>query len=97
MIDRLGVEIVKNHSDFRLLSARALASLSRYEEANLFLRGILPILGFRTGRVYYDRLPRTAGHSKYPPGKVLAFAWTGITSFSVMPLRLISAWPCSSS
>ena len=90
VIDRLGVEIVKNHSDFRLLSARALASLSRYEEANLFLRGILPILGFRTGRVYYDRLPRTAGHSKYPPGKVLAFAWTGITSFSVMPLRLIS-------
>jgi glycosyltransferase involved in cell wall biosynthesis len=91
VIERLGVAIVKNHSDFRLLGARALASLSRYEEANLFLRGILPILGFRTAQVYYDRLPRTAGSSKYPLGRMLSFAWTGIASFSVAPLRLIMA------
>ena len=86
----LGVEVVFNCADFRLMGARALDALSEYREANLFLRGIVPSLGFRTAQVVYDRKERLAGESKYPLKKMLALAWQGVTSFSVQPLRLIT-------
>ncbi len=84
----LGVKIVENAADFRLLSRRAVETLHSFNERNLFLRGVVPLLGFRTGKVFYERKPRTAGVTKYPLRKMLAFAWDGITSFSVVPLRL---------
>ena len=87
----MGVEIVYNHADYRLMSRRALDALSEYKEVNLFLRGIVPLIGYSTDYVYYDRSERYAGESKYPLRKMLAFAMDGITSFSVRPLRLISA------
>jgi glycosyltransferase involved in cell wall biosynthesis len=86
----MGVEIVFNHADYRLLSARALAALKGYQERNLFLRGIIPQLGFPAAVVTYDRSERFAGESKYPLGKMLAFAWQGVTSFSAAPLRAIT-------
>nr|WP_275050983.1 glycosyltransferase [Helicobacter jaachi] len=86
----LGVKIVHNHADFRLLSRRVLRSLLEFKEANLFLRGIIPLLGFKSAQVEYDRLERLAGDSKYPLRKMLSFAWGGITSFSIAPLRLVS-------
>jgi glycosyltransferase involved in cell wall biosynthesis len=90
LLARMGVDIVFNHADYRLLSRRALDALRQYDESNLFLRGIIPQLGFRTAVVYYNRAERFAGESKYPLGKMLAFAWEGITSFSAAPLRLIT-------
>ncbi|HPE16696.1 MAG TPA: glycosyltransferase family 2 protein [Oscillospiraceae bacterium] len=90
VMEKLGVEVVYNHADYRLMSRRALEALSEYGEANLFLRGIVPSIGYRSDRVYYDRHERFAGESKYPLKKMLAFAVDGITSFSVKPLRLIS-------
>lgn len=87
----LGAEIVPHHADFRLLSKRALRALSEFRESNLFLRGIVPLLGFRAGTVVYDRRPRSAGETKYPLRKMLSLAWEGITSFSVVPLRILSA------
>ena len=84
------MKIIYNHADYRLLSARAIKSLLNFSEVNLFLRGIVPLLGFKTDVVEYDRLERFAGESKYPLKKMLSFAWNGITSFSVMPLRLVS-------
>jgi hypothetical protein len=86
----MGVEIVENHADFRLMSKRALKWLKEFEEVNLFLRGIIPLLGLKSDIVYYDRKERFAGESKYPLKKMLAFAWDGITSFSVAPLRFIT-------
>lgn len=86
----LGVDIVYNHADYRLMSRRALDALSEYREVNLFLRGIVPLIGYRTDCVFYDRHERFAGESKYPLKKMLAFAVDGITSFSVKPLKLIS-------
>lgn len=86
----MGVDIVFNHADYRLLSRRVLEALRHYGESNLFLRGIIPQLGFRTAIVHYDRAERFAGESKYPLRKMLAFAWEGITSFSAAPLRLIT-------
>lgn len=86
----MGVEIVFNHADYRLLSTRALAALQGYRERNLFLRGIIPQLGFPTAVVTYDRSERFAGESKYPLRKMLAFAWQGVTSFSAAPLRAIT-------
>ncbi len=86
----MGVDIVENHADFRLMSRRALSWLKEFEEVNLFLRGIIPLLGLKSDKVYYDRKERLAGESKYPLKKMLAFAWDGITSFSVAPLRLIT-------
>ncbi|MCM3568173.1 glycosyltransferase [Neobacillus mesonae] len=85
----LGVDLVYNHADFRLMSKRALKELERFKEVNLFLRGIVPLLGFRTDIVYYDRLERKAGETKYPLKKMLAFAFDGITSFSVSPIRFV--------
>lgn len=86
----LGVEIVYDHADYRLLGSKALDALSQYKEVNLFLRGIVPLIGFRTDYVYYERHERFAGQSKYPLGKMIKFALEGITSFSVKPLRIIS-------
>ena len=86
----LGVDIVFNHADYRLMSQRALDALSEYKEVNLFLRGIVPLIGYRSDYVYYDRHERFAGESKYPLKKMISFALDGITSFSVKPLKLIS-------
>ena len=86
----LGVDVVFNHADYRLMSRRALEALSEYKEVNLFLRGIVPLIGYRSDYVYYDRHERFAGESKYPLKKMLSFALDGITSFSVKPLKLIS-------
>lgn len=85
----LGVKSVYNHADYRLMSLRAVAELCQYRERNLFLRGIVPLLGYRTAMVYYDRNARFAGESKYPLRKMLEFAVNGITSFSVKPVRMV--------
>jgi glycosyltransferase involved in cell wall biosynthesis len=90
LLSRIGVEIVHNHADFRLLGRRAIDCLGSYSEVNLFLRGMIPLIGFPTDTVYYDRGERFAGDSKYPFRKMLSFALDGITSFSVTPLRMIS-------
>ena len=87
----LGVDIVENHADYRLMSRRALEALSQFSETNLFLRGIVPLIGFKTGVVTYERHERLAGTSKYPLKKMLAFAFDGITSFSVKPIRMITS------
>ena len=86
----MGAEVVPNHADYRLMSSIALDALSEYNEVNLFLRGIVPMLGFKTGKVYYERGVRTAGVSKYPLKKMISFALEGITSFSVKPLKLVT-------
>lgn len=85
----MGVDIVYNHADCRLMSKRALEGLSNYKEVNLFLRGIVPLIGYKSTIVYYERNKRFAGVSKYPLKKMLSFAFDGITSFSVKPLRMI--------
>ncbi|BDG45810.1 MULTISPECIES: glycosyltransferase family 2 protein [Parageobacillus] len=89
-MQKLGVQLVYNHADFRLMSKRALEELSRYTEVNIFLRGIVPLLGFRSTEVFYDRKERFAGQSKYPLKKMLAFAFDGVTSFSIAPIRFIT-------
>jgi len=86
----LGVDVVYDHADYRLMSRRALDALSEYHEVNLFLRGIVPLIGYRSDYVFYDRHERFAGESKYPLKKMISFALDGITSFSVKPLKLIS-------
>lgn len=86
----LGVDIVYNHADYRLLSERALGHLLEFSEVNLFLRGIVPLLGFKSQNLYYKRSARIAGQSKYPFFKMLSFAIDGITSFSVKPLRILT-------
>ena len=91
LIRALGVESVYNHADFRLLSRRAVDALSDFREVNLFLRGIVPLIGFKSSVVYYTRTERVAGVSKYPLRKMVALALDAVTSFSVVPLRLISA------
>ena len=85
----MGVDIVFNHADYRLMSRRAVEGLCEFEEVNLFLRGIVPLIGYNSTTVEYERAPRFAGESKYPLKKMLAFALDGITSFSIKPLRLI--------
>lgn len=85
----LGVDIVYNHADYRLMSKRALDSLEGFKEVNLFLRGIVPLIGYKSDVVLYERNERFAGESKYPLKKMLSFAFEGITSFSVKPIRLI--------
>lgn len=91
LLESIGVDIIYNHADYRLMSRRAVSHLQEYSEVNLFLRGIIPLLGFATATVYYDRLARFAGESKYPLRRMLALAFDGITSFTVTPLRFISA------
>lgn len=85
-----GAEVVYDHADYRLLGSKALEALEDYNEVNLFLRGIVPQLGFKSDKVYYDRNERAAGESKYPFKKMVNFAFDGITSFSVKPLRVIT-------
>jgi len=85
------VDILFNHADYRLLSRRALDALSEYRESNLFLRGLVRQIGFKSGIVEYDRTERLRGESKFPLGKMLSFAWQGVTSFTTAPLRLITA------
>jgi glycosyltransferase involved in cell wall biosynthesis len=91
LLKKMGVNIVFNHADFRLMSRRAIEALKAYEEVNLFLRGIIPTIGFPSSTVEYARAARFAGESKYPLKKMLALAADGITSFSAVPLRLIAA------
>lgn len=91
VIRALGVESVYNHADFRLLSRRAVDALKDFGEVNLFLRGIVPLIGFKSSVLYYARTERVAGVSKYPLHKMLALALDAVTSFSVVPLRMISA------
>lgn len=86
----LGVETVSNHADFRLMSRRAVDALGEYQEVNLYLRGMIPLLGFRTDMVLYDRQERFAGESKYPLRRMIGLAANAVTSFSIMPLRVIS-------
>lgn len=85
----MGVKSVYNHADFRLMSRRAVEQLGNYKERNLFLRGIVPLIGYKTTSVYYERKERMAGESKYPLKKMLSFAFDGITSFSVKPISMI--------
>lgn len=85
----MGVKTVYNHADFRLMSKRAVEHFSQFKESNLFLRGMMPLIGYQTDSVYYDRKERVAGESKYPLKKMLALAFNGISSFSVKPISLI--------
>lgn len=91
VMNALGAEVVFNHADYRLMSKRALEALSEFDEVNLFLRGIVPLVGFKSTTVEYERGERAAGESKYPLKKMLSFAVDGITSFSVKPMRIISS------
>jgi glycosyltransferase involved in cell wall biosynthesis len=86
----MGADVVFNHADYRLMSKRALEGLSEYSEVNLFLRGLVPQVGFKSTSVTYERHERFAGESKYPLKKMLAFAFEGITSFSVKPIRMVT-------
>lgn len=86
----MGVKTVYNHADFRLMSKRAVEQFSKYRETNLFLRGMMPLIGYQTDCVYYERKERVAGESKYPLKKMLALAFNGISSFSVKPISLIT-------
>lgn len=89
VMSSLGVKTIYNHADFRLMSQRALNALFEYKERNLFLRGIVPTIGYSSDCVYYSRKKRMAGESKYPLRKMLSFAWDGITSFSIRPITMI--------
>lgn len=90
LMEKMGIKLVANHADFRLMSKRALEELFKFKETNLFLRGLVPLVGFTSTKVYYNRKERLAGESKYPLKKMLAFAFDGITSFSVAPIRLVT-------
>jgi len=90
LMKAMGVDLVPNHADFRLLGRRAVEALREYDEVNLFLRGVVPLIGYRTATVTYDRAERMAGISKYPLRKMITFAAEGVTSFSIVPLRLIT-------
>ncbi|MGN0379585.1 MAG: glycosyltransferase family 2 protein [Butyrivibrio sp.] len=87
----MGVEVVYNHADYRLISSRALEELSKFREVNLYLRGMVPLVGFKSTSVYYDRNERIAGDSHYPFGKMMSLAFNGITSLSVKPIRIIAS------
>lgn len=85
----MGVDVVYNHADYRLMSRRALNDLENFKEVNLFLRGLVPLIGYKSDSVYYERAERFAGESKYPLKKMLSFAFDGITSFSVKPIKVL--------
>ena len=91
VLNIMGAEVVFNHADYRLISAKVLKEFANFKEVNLFLRGMIPLVGFKSSSVYYERKERFAGESHYPLSKMLALAIDGITSLSVKPLRLISA------
>lgn len=90
LLHQMGVEVVFNHADYRLVSRKALNAFAEFEEVNLFLRGMFPLVGFKSTVVYYDRTERMAGQSHYPLSKMLALAIDGITSLSIKPIRMIS-------
>jgi len=96
LMDKLGVKLVFNHADFRLMSKRAVEELEHFAESNMFLRGIVPLIGFNSTSVYYERKERHAGETKYPLKKMLGFAFDGITSFSVTPIRFVMIVGCLS-
>lgn len=89
VMQKMGVPVIFNHADFRLMSKEVIRELASYKEVNLFIRGIIPTIGFKSDKVFYARKLREAGESKYPLSKMLAFAWNGITSFSTTPMRLV--------
>lgn len=91
LLSAMGAEVVYNHADYRLISSRVLQELARFEEVNLFLRGMIPLVGFKSTSVYYERRERLAGKTHYPLRKMLTLAFDGITSLSIKPLRMISA------
>lgn len=91
ILEKMGAKIIFNHADFRLMSKRALEAFAEFKEVNVFLRGIVPMVGFKSEIVTYERFERTAGESKYPLKKMLALAWEGVTSLSIRPIRLILA------
>ena len=91
LMDTMGVKTVYNHADFRLMSKRSLEAFSEYKETNLYLRGMVPLLGYKTDCAYYERKERVAGESKYPLKKMLALAFEGISSFSTKPIDMITA------
>ncbi len=86
----LGVNIIYNHADFRMMTRRAVNTLKSFPERNLFLRAMMPLVGYKYDKVYYDRKARPAGETKYPLMKMMGFAWSGISSFSIVPLRLVT-------
>ncbi|MBR6615467.1 MAG: glycosyltransferase family 2 protein [Lachnospiraceae bacterium] len=94
LMNHMGAEAVYNHADFRLLSVRVIKELAQFKETNLFLRGMIPLVGFKSTAVYYERCERVAGKSKYSLKKMLGLAFDGITSFSIQPLRLIMGAGC---
>ena len=89
LLNSMGAEVVFNHADYRLISSRALQELAKFREVNIFLRGMVPLVGFKSTSVYYDRRERAAGRSHYPLSKMLALAFDGITSLSIKPIKLI--------
>ena len=90
ILKRMGAKVIFNHADFRLMSKRALEAFSQYKETNVFLRGMVPLIGYKSDIVTYERSERLAGESKYPLKKMLALAWEGVTSLSVQPIRIIT-------
>ena len=90
ILNKMGAKVIFNHADFRLMSRRALNAFSQYKETNIFLRGMVPLVGYKSDVVTYERFERLAGESKYPLKKMLALAWEGITSLSVQPIRMIT-------
>ena len=90
LLNKMGVEIVYNHADYRLISSRVLKEFANFKEVNLFLRGMIPLVGFKSSSVYYERHERIAGESHYPLSKMLGLAIDGITSLSIKPIRLIT-------
>ena len=89
LMQNMGVPVVFNHADFRLIDDRVLREFQNYRETNMFLRGMFPLIGFRSDKVFYKRLKREAGQTKYPLSKMMLFAWNGITSFSTTPMRMV--------
>ena len=92
LLNWMGAEVVFNHADYRLVSSRVLQEFANYKEVNIFLRGMFPLVGFKSTSVYYERHERIAGSSHYPLGKMLALAFDGITSLSVKPIRMITTF-----
>ena len=90
VLDRMGAKVIFNHADFRLMSRRALRAFAEFHETNLFLRGLVPMVGYKSDIVTYERSERLAGESKYPLKKMLALAWEGITSLSTKPIKMIT-------
>lgn len=90
LLNSMGAEVVYNHADYRLVSSRVLKEFANYKEVNLFLRGMFPLVGFKSTSVYYERAERIAGESHYPLGKMMSLAFDGITSLSIKPLRIIT-------